>query len=228
MITPYVPLVLRENLKKVGNPPHTKKCRERICVGTTWPSRPKVPTFGCRADMSPTCRRHVGNVPARLCLTSFRHCRSHRHCRHCRSGPSRHRRCGCHGFRHRCRRRRRLHCLRHDLRFCPFLNAPLPLPLPLLPSAPPPLPSLPPLGTSFLPPCCCRLLVDWCVPPLLPLFPPLLPALTLLLLAADIIGDGGNCDNHFLAKDAVAVATAAREIFLRGDVQNISLVKVIF
>ena len=57
MITPYVPLVLRENLEKVGNPRHKKKCRERICVSTTWPSRPKVPTFGCRADMSPTCRR---------------------------------------------------------------------------------------------------------------------------------------------------------------------------
>jgi hypothetical protein len=50
----------------------------------------------------------------------------------------------------------------------------------------------------------------------------------LLLLAADIIGDGGNCDNYILAKDAVAVATAAREIFLRGDVQNITFTKVIF
>jgi len=57
MITPYVPLVLRENLEKVGKPRHKKKCRGRICVSTTWPSRPKVPTFGCRADMSPTCRR---------------------------------------------------------------------------------------------------------------------------------------------------------------------------
>lgn len=57
MITPYVPLVLRENLEKVGKPRHKKKCRGRICVGTTWPSRPKVPTFGCRVDMSRTCRR---------------------------------------------------------------------------------------------------------------------------------------------------------------------------
>ena len=57
MITPYVPLVLRENLEKVGNPRHKKKCREQICVGTTWQSRPKMPTFGCRADMSPTCRQ---------------------------------------------------------------------------------------------------------------------------------------------------------------------------
>jgi hypothetical protein len=44
----------------------------------------------------------------------------------------------------------------------------------------------------------------------------------------DVIGDGGNCDNRFLAKEAVAVATAAREIFLRGDVQNITLVNVMF
>ena len=50
------------------------------------------------------------------------------------------------------------------------------------------------------------------------------------LLAADVlIGDGGNCDNRFLAKEAAAVVTVAREIFLRGDVQNITLVvKVIF
>jgi hypothetical protein len=39
----------------------------------------------------------------------------------------------------------------------------------------------------------------------------------LLLLAADVIGDGGDCDNRFLAKEAAAVAT-----------QNITLVKVIF
>jgi hypothetical protein len=50
------------------------------------------------------------------------------------------------------------------------------------------------------------------------------------LLAADVlIGNSGDCDNRFLAKEAAAVATAAREIFLRGDVQNIYLVvKVIF
>jgi hypothetical protein len=48
------------------------------------------------------------------------------------------------------------------------------------------------------------------------------------LLAADVIGDGGDCDNRFLAKEASAVATAAREIILRGDVQNSFLVKVIF
>ena len=57
MITPCVPLVLRENLEKVGNPRHTKMCRERNCVGSSGACRPNVPTFGCRADMSPTCRR---------------------------------------------------------------------------------------------------------------------------------------------------------------------------
>jgi hypothetical protein len=48
------------------------------------------------------------------------------------------------------------------------------------------------------------------------------------LPAANIIGDGGDCDTCFLAKEAVAVGTAAHEIFLMGDVQNITLVKVIF
>jgi hypothetical protein len=48
------------------------------------------------------------------------------------------------------------------------------------------------------------------------------------LLAADVIGGGGDCDNRFLAKEAVAVVTAVRETFLRGDVQNITLVKVIY
>jgi hypothetical protein len=55
-----------------------------------------------------------------------------------------------------------------------------------------------------------------CLPPPLP------------LLAADVIGDGGECDNRFLAKEAAAVATEGREIFHRGDVQNITLVKVLF
>jgi hypothetical protein len=53
----YVPLVLRENLEKVGNPRHKKKFRERICVGSSGACRPNVPTFGCRANMSPTCRQ---------------------------------------------------------------------------------------------------------------------------------------------------------------------------
>ena len=81
----------------------------------------------------------------------------------------------------------------------------------------------------FLPPCCCHWLVDCCVPPPLPLFPLTLPIpAPLPLLAADVIGDGGNCDKHFIVKEVAAVATAAREIFLRGGVQNVSLVKVIF
>jgi hypothetical protein len=48
------------------------------------------------------------------------------------------------------------------------------------------------------------------------------------MLAAEVIGDSGDCDNPFLAKEAAAVATVVREIFLRGDLQNISSVKVIF
>jgi hypothetical protein len=48
------------------------------------------------------------------------------------------------------------------------------------------------------------------------------------LLAVNVIGDGGDCDNRFLAKEEVAVATVAREIFLRGDIQNLTLVKVMF
>ena len=39
--------------------PDTKMlCRDQFCVGTTGPSRPKVPTFGCRADMLPTYWGH--------------------------------------------------------------------------------------------------------------------------------------------------------------------------
>jgi hypothetical protein len=54
--------------------------------------------------------------------------------------------------------------------------------------------------------------------------PPPLP----VLAPADVIGDGGDCDKRFLAKEAAAVATAAHEIFLRDNVQNISSVKAIF
>ncbi len=32
--------------------------RDQFCVGMTGLCRQKVPTFGCRADMSPTCWRH--------------------------------------------------------------------------------------------------------------------------------------------------------------------------
>jgi len=56
----------------------------------------------------------------------------------------------------------------------------------------------------------------------------LLPPLPLLDVGVIGIGDGGNCDKRFLAKEAAAVVTAAREIILRIDVQNNTLVKVIF
>ena len=36
----------------------------------------------------------------------------------------------------------------------------------------------------------------------------------LLLLAADVIGNDGDCDKSFLAKEGVAVMAAEREIFL--------------
>ena len=52
--------------------PDTKMlCRDQFCVGTTGPSRPKVPTFGCRADMSPTCRRHCQPSSRRDLLTTI-------------------------------------------------------------------------------------------------------------------------------------------------------------
>ncbi len=43
----------------VGNPRH-KNSRDRFCVCVTMTGRcrPKVPTFGCRGDMSPTCCQH--------------------------------------------------------------------------------------------------------------------------------------------------------------------------
>jgi hypothetical protein len=46
-----------ENLVDVGKSRHTKMCRDQNCVGPTGAFRSKVPTFGCRGDMSPTCRR---------------------------------------------------------------------------------------------------------------------------------------------------------------------------
>ena len=42
----------------VGNPQHKNMCRDQICVATTGQCQPKVPTFGCRGDMSPTCWHH--------------------------------------------------------------------------------------------------------------------------------------------------------------------------
>jgi hypothetical protein len=60
MITPYVPLVLRENLKKVGNPRHKKS------VGNEFVSA-RLGRVGqkCRLlAVGPTCRRHVGDFPS--------------------------------------------------------------------------------------------------------------------------------------------------------------------
>ena len=57
-------------------------------------------------------------------------------------------------------------------------------------------------------PCRCLCFHRRCLPPPFP------------LLAANGIGNGGDSDKRFLAKKAAAV-------FLRGDVQNITLVKVI-
>ena len=60
MITPYVPLVLRENLEKVGNPRHKKS------VGNKFVSA-RLGRVGqkCRLlAVGPTCRRHVGDFPS--------------------------------------------------------------------------------------------------------------------------------------------------------------------
>ncbi len=46
-----------ENMVDVGKSRHKKMCRDQNCVATTGAFWPKVPTFGCRGDMSPTCRR---------------------------------------------------------------------------------------------------------------------------------------------------------------------------
>ena len=60
MITPYVPLVFRENLEKVGNPQHKKS------VGNEFVSA-RLGRVGqkCRLlAVGPTCRRHVGDFPS--------------------------------------------------------------------------------------------------------------------------------------------------------------------
>ena len=60
MITPYVPLVLRENLEKVGKPRHKKS------VGNEFVSA-RLGRVGqkCRLlAVGPTCRRHVGDFPS--------------------------------------------------------------------------------------------------------------------------------------------------------------------
>ena len=61
MITPYVPLVLRENLEKVGNPRHKKS------VGNEFVSA-RLGRVGqkCRLlAVGRTCRRHVGDFPTK-------------------------------------------------------------------------------------------------------------------------------------------------------------------
>jgi hypothetical protein len=51
--------------------PDTKMlCGDQFCVGSTGPCWPKVPTFGCRADMSPTCRRHCHCQPSSSSVSS--------------------------------------------------------------------------------------------------------------------------------------------------------------
>lgn len=46
-----------ENLVDVGKSRQKKMCRDQNCVGATGAFWPKVTTFGCRGDMSPTCRQ---------------------------------------------------------------------------------------------------------------------------------------------------------------------------
>ena len=59
MITPYVPLVLRENLEKVGKPRHKKSVGNEIVSARLGQVGQK-----CRLlAVGPTCRRHVGDFP---------------------------------------------------------------------------------------------------------------------------------------------------------------------
>jgi hypothetical protein len=60
MITPYVPLVLRENLKKVGNPRHKKSVGKEFVLARLGRVGQK-----CRLlAVEPTCRGHVGDFPS--------------------------------------------------------------------------------------------------------------------------------------------------------------------
>ena len=68
-------------------------CRDQFCVGTTGPCRPKVPTFGCRANMSPTCWRHVGPTAKYWHFWPTRPCRADTKLiptQHCCVGDGRH------------------------------------------------------------------------------------------------------------------------------------------
>jgi hypothetical protein len=50
--------------------PHTKMlCWDQFCVGTTGLCQPKVLTFGCQADMLPTCWQH--SQPSCICSTKL-------------------------------------------------------------------------------------------------------------------------------------------------------------
>ena len=60
VVRTYVLWYKKKKGVKVGNPRHIQiiMCRERIiCVGSSGACRPNVLTFGCRADMSQTCRQ---------------------------------------------------------------------------------------------------------------------------------------------------------------------------
>ena len=48
---------IEENLVDVGKSRHKKMCRDQTCVAATGAFGQNVPTFGCRGDMSPTCRQ---------------------------------------------------------------------------------------------------------------------------------------------------------------------------
>ncbi len=48
----------------VGNPWHKNTVLESVLCCTTGRCWPKVPAFGCRGDMSPTCHQHVANIPS--------------------------------------------------------------------------------------------------------------------------------------------------------------------
>ena len=69
MITPYVPLVLRENLEKVGKPRHKKSVGNKIVSARLGRVGQK-----CRLlAVGPTCRRHVGDFPSQAkCQNSFK------------------------------------------------------------------------------------------------------------------------------------------------------------
>ena len=56
----------------VGNPRHKNMFRDQICVATPERCWPKVPTFGCRGDMLPTCWQHSQPSAQGMCPISDR------------------------------------------------------------------------------------------------------------------------------------------------------------